>query len=73
MSLQLAFRSDLPELLEAPERLRAAGVVQLDFRGAPTDVPVVLAWMPAASLFFHESGWESVGVIDNAARHTVIA
>src|SRR5215467_7062405 len=52
LSLHVAFRSDLQEVLEAPARLRSADVVPLDFWGAPTEEPVVLAWMPAASLYF---------------------
>ena len=54
LSLHLAFKTDLPDLLEAPARLRAANVVPLDFEGQPTEEPVVLAWMPAASLYFHD-------------------
>jgi lactoylglutathione lyase len=54
LSLHLAFRSDLQDLLAAPARLRAADVVPLDFWGVPTDEPVVLAWMPAASLYFRD-------------------
>jgi lactoylglutathione lyase len=54
MNLHLAFQSDLQDLLEAPARLRAVGVVPLDFSGASTDEPVVLAWMPAASLYFRD-------------------
>jgi lactoylglutathione lyase len=44
----------LPDLLEAPKRLRAANIVPLDFAGNPAEEPVVLAWMPAASLYFHD-------------------
>jgi lactoylglutathione lyase len=54
LSLHLAFRSDLADLLDAPARLRAANVVPLDFLGQPTDEPVVIAWMPAASLYFRD-------------------
>jgi lactoylglutathione lyase len=54
MSLHLAFRIDLAEILQAPERLRAANVAPLDFAGEPTNEPVVLAWMPAASLYFRD-------------------
>ncbi len=54
LSLHTAFTSDLSDLLNAPARLRDAGVVPLDFEGAPTDEPVVLAWMPAASLYFRD-------------------
>jgi lactoylglutathione lyase len=54
LSLHIAFRTDLPDLLHAPVRLRAANVVPLDFWGQPTDEPVVLGWMPAATLYFRD-------------------
>ena len=54
MSLHVAFRTDLTNLLEAPGRLRAANVVPLDISGSPCDEPTVLAWMPAASVYFHD-------------------
>jgi len=54
MSLHIAFTVELVDILEAPRRLRAAGVTPLDFSGNQTDEPVVLAWMPAASLYFHD-------------------
>jgi lactoylglutathione lyase len=54
LCLHLAFRVDLPDLLDAPARLRACNVVPLDFWGQPTEEPVVLAWMPAASLYFRD-------------------
>jgi lactoylglutathione lyase len=54
MSLHVAFRANLHDLLEAPERLRAANITPCDFWGKPTEQPVVLAWMPAASLYFND-------------------
>jgi len=54
LSLHIAFRVDIADLLKAPERLRAADVTPLDFAGNPTQEPVVFAWMPAASLFFRD-------------------
>lgn len=54
MNLHVAFTVELAHLLDAPKRLRAAGVAPLDFSGDPTDEPVVLAWMPAGSLYFHD-------------------
>jgi len=54
LSLHIAFRADLPHLLDAPVLLRTANVVPLDFWGQPTDEPVVLGWMPAASLYFRD-------------------
>src|SRR6266852_1207355 len=52
LSLHIAFRADLPDLLHAAARLRAANVVPLDFWGQPTDEPVVLGFIPAVSLYF---------------------
>jgi lactoylglutathione lyase len=52
LNLHVAFRVELADLLESPRRLRNANVTPLDFRQKPTDEPVVLAWMPAASLYF---------------------
>src|SRR6185436_8090551 len=54
MSLHTAFSVDLPDLLQAPLRLREAKVEALDFWQKPAEEPVVLAWMPAASLYFHD-------------------
>jgi lactoylglutathione lyase len=54
LNLHLAFRLDLREVLAAPACLRSAGIVPLDFWGAPTEEPVVLAWMPAASVYFRD-------------------
>ena len=49
-----AFRASLADVVAAPRALRAAGITPLDFDGRPTDQPVVLAWMPAASVFFRD-------------------
>jgi catechol 2,3-dioxygenase-like lactoylglutathione lyase family enzyme len=54
LSLHLAFKVDLSDLLQAPQTLRASEIIPLDFNGNPTEEPVVLAWMPAASLYFHD-------------------
>jgi lactoylglutathione lyase len=54
MSLHVAFRVELANLLEAPSRLRAADITPLDFWGCPSDEPTVLAWMPAVSVYFHD-------------------
>lgn len=52
LSLHLAFQTDLESILKVPALLRAANIVPLDFQKQPTEEPVVLAWMPAASLYF---------------------
>jgi len=54
VSLHLAFTAELADVLAAPARLRAAKVEPLDFSGEPAEEPVVLAWMPAASLYFRD-------------------
>lgn len=53
-SSHVAFQVDLAGLHQAPARLREAGIVPRDFDGNPTDDPVVLAWMPAASIYFSD-------------------
>lgn len=54
ISLHVAFQVELSDLHAAPTRLEKAGVQPRDFTGAPTQEPVVLAWMPAASVFFRD-------------------
>jgi len=54
LSLHVAFRVDLPDLMDASKRIRAANVTPLDFWGNPSDDLTVLAWMPAVSLYFHD-------------------
>ena len=44
----------LDDLLVAAAHLKSAGIEPRDFSGNPTDEPVVLAWMPAASLYFYD-------------------
>jgi lactoylglutathione lyase len=60
MSLHVAFKVDANDLLEAPARLKSAGIVPRDFSGNPTDEPVVLAWMPALSLYFQDADGHSL-------------
>jgi lactoylglutathione lyase len=52
--LHIAFRVELAHMLKAHHTLRAANVAPLDFDRNPTTEPVVLAWMPAASLYFQD-------------------
>jgi lactoylglutathione lyase len=54
MSLHVAFRTDLASLLDAVRQLHAVEITPLDFSGIPCDEPTVLAWMPAASMYFHD-------------------
>ena len=48
----IAFATTAEEVLRSPQRLQSAGIVALDFNGRPTDEPIVLAWMPAAAVYF---------------------
>jgi lactoylglutathione lyase len=54
MQLHIAFDVSLDEILKATAALEAAGIEPLDFNGKPTAEPQVLAWMPAASLYFRD-------------------
>jgi lactoylglutathione lyase len=50
----VAFRVGLADVLAAPGALRSAGITPLGFDGEPTDLPDVLAWMPAAAVYFRD-------------------
>jgi lactoylglutathione lyase len=50
----VAFAAPLDDVIAAPFALHATGITPLDFDGRPTDEPVVLAWMPAAAIYFHD-------------------
>ena len=50
----VAFRVGLADVLAAPDALRSAGITPLGFDGRPTDFPDVLAWMPAAAVYFRD-------------------
>jgi lactoylglutathione lyase len=52
LSLHVAFAVDLTLLSQAPDQLRRAGIAPLDFWQKPAHEPVVLAWMPAAAVYF---------------------
>jgi lactoylglutathione lyase len=52
--LHIAFRVSVEDVVAAPQALRALGTTPLDFDGQPTDEPSVIAWMPAASVFFRD-------------------
>ena len=54
VTLHTAFRVTRADVLAAPSVLRKAGITPLDFDGRPTDLPVVLAWMPAAAVYFRD-------------------
>ncbi len=54
VSLHVAFQVALADLHEAAQRLQEGGIQPMDLAGLPTEEPVVLAWMPAASVYFRD-------------------
>ena len=50
----IAFAARLDDVRAAPFALQQAGITPLDFDGNPTSEPVVIAWMPAASIYFRD-------------------
>lgn len=54
VSLHVAFQVALADLHEAAQRLQRGGIQPTDLAGLPTEEPVVLAWMPAASVYFRD-------------------
>lgn len=50
----LAFAAALEDVITAPTTLQSAGITPLDFDQQPTNEPIVLAWMPAASVYFRD-------------------
>jgi lactoylglutathione lyase len=54
LSLHVAFRSPLEEVIGACDRLRARGVTPLSFFATETDEPSVIAWMPAAAVYLRD-------------------
>lgn len=54
MSLHVAFQVALTDLHQAAGKLQSAGIEPRDLNDLPTAEPVVLAWMPAASVYFRD-------------------
>ena len=54
VTTHIAFRVSLADVMAAPKTLHAAGVTPLDFSGRATADAVVLAWMPAAAVYFRD-------------------
>ena len=53
MKLHIAFTVDLPDVERSVGALRDAGIAP-HFNGTPIDEPIVLTWMPAASVYFDD-------------------
>lgn len=54
ITLHVAFAAALDDVLGAGERLRALGVTPLSFHATESDEPSVIAWMPAAAVYFRD-------------------
>ena len=54
LSLHIALKASLGDVLDACERLRSAGVTPLSFSGEEATEPSVIAWMPAAAVYVRD-------------------
>jgi lactoylglutathione lyase len=54
LSLHVAFKAALEDVLQACDRLRQIDVTPLSFFAAETNEPSVIAWMPAAAVYFRD-------------------
>jgi lactoylglutathione lyase len=54
LSLHIAFKTSLENVLSASERLRSSGVTPLSFHATETTEPTVIGWMPAAAVYFRD-------------------
>ena len=68
----VAFATDLADVVEAPKSLERFGIAALDFDGRTTTTePVVIAWMPAASVYFRDPDGhllEFIAMLDASPR-----
>jgi catechol 2,3-dioxygenase-like lactoylglutathione lyase family enzyme len=63
MRLHIAFEAPLSEVIASIGRLRDAGLVARSGTGEPIEEPVVLCWMPAASVYFDDPDGHSLEFI----------
>jgi lactoylglutathione lyase len=71
LTLHLAFKASLDDVLCACDRLRALGVTPLSFHAIETGEPSVIAWMPAAAVYFRDPDGhllEYLAMLDEQAR-----
>ena len=74
LSLHVAFKASLEDVLGGCEALRSAGVTPLSFFGAETDEAEVLGWMPAAAIYFRDPDGhllEYLAMLDDPPRADV--
>ena len=71
LRLHIAFDVALPQVFESVAALRRAGLTPRSGDGAPIEEPVVLSWMPAASVYFDDPDGHSlefICMLDEAPR-----
>ena len=71
LSLHVAFRASLDDVLGACDRLRALGVTPLSFFAEETTEPSVIGWMPAAAVYIRDPDGhllEYLAMLDEAPR-----
>jgi len=71
LTAHVAFATTLEDVIAAPKTLQSTGITALDFNGEPTEEPVVLAWMPAASIYFRDPDGhllEYIAMLDDEPR-----
>lgn len=54
VSLHVAFKASLEDVIGACQCLRALGVTPLSFFATETDEPSAIGWMPAAAVYFRD-------------------
>ena len=71
LSLHVAFSASLDDVLGACDALRGAGVTPLSFFGVEAGEPSVIAWMPAAAVYFRDPDGhmlEYLAMLDEPSR-----
>ena len=63
LRLHIAFDVALQHVFDSVRALRDAGLTPRSGDGAPTEEPIVLAWMPAASVYFDDPDGHSLEFI----------
>jgi lactoylglutathione lyase len=74
LSMHVAFRASLSDVLDACGRLREQGLTPLSFFSEETDEPSVIGWMPAAAVYLRDPDGhllEYLAMLDEPARPEV--
>jgi GNAT superfamily N-acetyltransferase len=71
LTLHIALKASLSDVLAACDGLRSNGVTPLSFFGAETSEPSVIGWMPAVAVYFRDPDGhllEYLAMLDEPAR-----